>query len=168
MEADGTFSYTPRWTFNDAEERQAFEAIVADIIAALERDQSIHVYHYAPYELVAFKRLMGRYASWESELDRLSSVTTRMTVGRPQRSPGFAATTCFTERFLPRAGQKKGPRHIAAGLSGRSWLPSKTGALCDRPQERSWGFRLASGVPSWKASDPARLLAPDPNDWGVR
>ncbi len=31
----------------------------------------MHVYHYAPYEPSAFKRLMGRYATREEELDTL-------------------------------------------------------------------------------------------------
>src|SRR5690606_14256259 len=28
-----------------------------------------HIYHYAPYEVTAFKRLMGKYASRENEID---------------------------------------------------------------------------------------------------
>ena len=44
---------------------------MADVMAALDRDPLIHVYHYAPYEPSAFKRLMGRYASSEAEVDRL-------------------------------------------------------------------------------------------------
>jgi predicted RecB family nuclease len=31
----------------------------------------MHVYHYAPYEPAAFRRLMGRYASREAEIDRM-------------------------------------------------------------------------------------------------
>ena len=31
----------------------------------------MHIYHYAPYEPSAFKRLMGRYATREAEVDRL-------------------------------------------------------------------------------------------------
>ena len=31
----------------------------------------MHVYHYAPYEPSAFKRLMGRYATRETEVDRM-------------------------------------------------------------------------------------------------
>ena len=31
----------------------------------------MHVYHYAPYEPAAFKRLMGRYATREAEIDRM-------------------------------------------------------------------------------------------------
>jgi predicted RecB family nuclease len=32
---------------------------------------NLHVYHYAPYQPVALKRLMGRYGTREDELDRL-------------------------------------------------------------------------------------------------
>jgi uncharacterized protein len=31
----------------------------------------LHIYHYAPYEPVALKRLMGRYVTRENEIDRL-------------------------------------------------------------------------------------------------
>jgi len=33
----------------------------------------VHIYHYAPYEPAALKRLMGRYATRENELDRTPS-----------------------------------------------------------------------------------------------
>ena len=32
---------------------------------------SLHIYHYAPYEPAALKRLMGRYATREEEIDRM-------------------------------------------------------------------------------------------------
>ena len=31
----------------------------------------MHVYHFAPYEPAALKRLMGRYATREEEIDRM-------------------------------------------------------------------------------------------------
>ena len=37
----------------------------------LEGDPKLHVYHYAPYEPTAIKRLAGRYGSREEEVDRL-------------------------------------------------------------------------------------------------
>ena len=40
-------------------------------MARLERDPDLHVYHYAPYEPTALKRLMGRYGTREAEVDRL-------------------------------------------------------------------------------------------------
>jgi predicted RecB family nuclease len=62
-EADGTFTL-------DAE-RTAFERLIDFIMERYERDPSLHVYHYAPYEPTALKRLMGRYATRENEVDRL-------------------------------------------------------------------------------------------------
>jgi uncharacterized protein len=32
---------------------------------------NLHIYHYAPYEPAALKRLMGRYATREEEIDRM-------------------------------------------------------------------------------------------------
>ncbi len=69
--ADGSFGYSARWAFTDVEERAAFDAVMTAIMAALEADPSIHIYHYAPYEPAAFKRLMGRYATREADIDRL-------------------------------------------------------------------------------------------------
>ena len=40
-------------------------------IERLERFPKMHVYHYAPYEPTALKRLMGRHATREDEVDRL-------------------------------------------------------------------------------------------------
>ena len=41
------------------------------MMAALAKDPLIHVYHYAPYEPSALKRLMGRHGTREDELDQL-------------------------------------------------------------------------------------------------
>ena len=61
--------YTPVWAASPAEEKRAFEQIVDRIIAAFEADRAMHVYHFGAYEPTAFKRLSGRYATRESELD---------------------------------------------------------------------------------------------------
>jgi uncharacterized protein len=68
---DGRFTYQARWAFNDVDERSAFEAVMDDIMGGLDTDPSVHVYHYAAYEPSAFKRLAGRYATREADLDRL-------------------------------------------------------------------------------------------------
>ena len=41
------------------------------MIERLERFPDLHVYHYAPYEATAIKRLMGLHATREEEVDRL-------------------------------------------------------------------------------------------------
>ena len=52
-------------------ERRAFERLIDRIMARLDEDPAMHVYHYAPYEPTALKRLMGRYGTREAEVDRL-------------------------------------------------------------------------------------------------
>jgi predicted RecB family nuclease len=69
--ADGTAAYRSRWAFSDAEERAAFETVVDDITQTWEANPGMHVYHYAPYEPAAFKRLMGRHATREAAVDRM-------------------------------------------------------------------------------------------------
>ena len=58
-------------TVTPAAERQAFEACIDLIMDRWAANPGLHVYHYAPYETGAMKRLAGRYATRESEVDQL-------------------------------------------------------------------------------------------------
>jgi predicted RecB family nuclease len=63
--------YGARWALDRAAERSGFEAAVDAIMRQWAADPNMHVYHYGAYEPGALKRLMGRYASREAEIDRL-------------------------------------------------------------------------------------------------
>ncbi|MGH1347551.1 MAG: TM0106 family RecB-like putative nuclease [Nannocystales bacterium] len=63
--------YHQRWALDGAQERDMFEAFVDEIMDRWRRFPDLHVYHYAPYEPGAIKRLMGRYATREDEVDRM-------------------------------------------------------------------------------------------------
>ncbi|HEY3116616.1 MAG TPA: TM0106 family RecB-like putative nuclease, partial [Chloroflexota bacterium] len=73
----GDPAYHALWSWNTdgeftlAAEKIAFEKIIDLIMDRLAVDPNLHVYHFAPYEPTAFKRLMGRYATREDEVDRL-------------------------------------------------------------------------------------------------
>jgi uncharacterized protein len=75
LEADGTFhtfwSREESGEFTLAAERRAFEQLMDFFAARLAADPTLHIYHYAPYEPTALKRLMGRYATREEEVDNL-------------------------------------------------------------------------------------------------
>ncbi|MDQ2966552.1 MAG: TM0106 family RecB-like putative nuclease, partial [Chloroflexota bacterium] len=75
LDADGTFhafwSREENGSFSLEAEKRAFEQLMDFIIERLDRDPTLHVYHYAAYEPTALKRLMGRYATRENEVDRL-------------------------------------------------------------------------------------------------
>src|SRR5207247_5160229 len=52
-------------------ERRAFEAFIHSVIERLDRYPDLQVYHNAPYEPTALKRLMGLHATREDEVDHL-------------------------------------------------------------------------------------------------
>ena len=68
---DASPAYTGFWAHSPPEEKAAFEAFVDLVVAGLADDPDLHVYHYAPYEVTALKKLMSRYATREAEVDRL-------------------------------------------------------------------------------------------------
>ncbi len=74
---DGSPRFLPIWSrdergeFSLEGEKRAFEQLVDLLVARWQADRSLHVYHYAPYETTALKRLMGRHATREEEIDAL-------------------------------------------------------------------------------------------------
>lgn len=69
--ADGSQSYSAEWVYSREQEKQAFEHFVDFVFARLKQYPDLHIYHFAPYEPAALKRLMGRYATREDEIDFL-------------------------------------------------------------------------------------------------
>lgn len=67
----GEWEHSALWAINRAQERVAFETFVDFVMARWEANPSLHIYHYAPYEPSAMKRLMGRYATREEEIDQM-------------------------------------------------------------------------------------------------
>ena len=67
----GESVYTALWATTREEERAAFERFMDLATATRARNPKAHVYHFAPYEPAALKRLMGWHASREVELDAL-------------------------------------------------------------------------------------------------
>ncbi len=75
LDMDGVFH--PIWSrdeageFTLAGEQAAFERLMDFIADRLREHPDLHIYHYAPYEPTALKRLMGRYGTREDEVDAL-------------------------------------------------------------------------------------------------
>jgi uncharacterized protein len=74
-ETDGTFhafwSRDANGEFTLDAERAAFERLMDFFAERRAIDPDLHIYHYAPYEPTALKRLMGRYGTREAEVDDL-------------------------------------------------------------------------------------------------
>jgi predicted RecB family nuclease len=67
----GNPAYTFQWAVNAEEEKRAFETFVDIVMARWTKYPAMHVYHFTGYESGALKRLMGRYATREDEIDRM-------------------------------------------------------------------------------------------------
>lgn len=63
--------YSAFWAKNETEEKEIFERFVRFAFDLKQKNPSLHIYHYAPYEVTALKRLMGKYAVCENEIDYL-------------------------------------------------------------------------------------------------
>ena len=77
--ADGEPEYQARWAFGEdaspgsfaAGERAVFEEFIDFVEARRKEFPGLHIHHFAPYEPSALKRLMGRYATREDEVDNM-------------------------------------------------------------------------------------------------
>ncbi len=59
----GQSEYHGLWAYSPAEGHAAFEQFIDAMIERRRRLPGMHIYHFAPYEPAALKRLMGRYAA---------------------------------------------------------------------------------------------------------
>jgi len=68
---DGEKCFQDWWAHDPEQEKRALEAFVDWIHTRWRADPSMHVYHYAAYEVTALRRLMGRHGTREVEVDQL-------------------------------------------------------------------------------------------------
>lgn len=64
-------TYYSIWVNNEEDEKNAFCQFVDFVFEQKERFPELHIYHFSPYENVALKRLMSKYAVKENEIDTL-------------------------------------------------------------------------------------------------
>jgi predicted RecB family nuclease len=70
-DAVGNVTYQCRWGITAGQEKRAFEWFVDLVMARWAEHPEMHAYHFTGYEPGALKRLMGRYATREEEIDRM-------------------------------------------------------------------------------------------------
>jgi predicted RecB family nuclease len=63
--------YTTYWAHTAEQEKNLTEGLLADLVARLDADPDMHIYHYAPYERSALARLTQRHGVGEDDFDRL-------------------------------------------------------------------------------------------------
>lgn len=71
FDEQGQRQFKDFWAHNHEQEKQAFKDFIMWAYGRWKKDPSMHIYHYANYEIAACRRLMGRYGICEFEVDEL-------------------------------------------------------------------------------------------------
>jgi uncharacterized protein len=164
---DGRPAFHTFWSRDDRDEfslegeKRAFEALVDLLIDRLDRDPAMHVYHYAPYETTALKRLMSRHGTREMEIDRLLRGGTMVDLHRAVRQGVRASVESYSIKKLePLYGFRREIDLRDAGSSivaFEAWLetggrdaegPGDAGAL-----ERIERYNQDDCVSNWRLRD---------------
>ena len=109
-----------------AAEKAAFERTVDFIVARLDADPTLHVYHYAAYEKTALARLAQRHATREEEVDRLLRGRVLVDLYRVVRQGIRASVESYSiKRLEPLYGFERGVELRDAGgsiVEFEAWL----------------------------------------------
>ncbi|HEY2704908.1 MAG TPA: TM0106 family RecB-like putative nuclease [Candidatus Dormibacteraeota bacterium] len=168
---DGAPRYHAFWGHDREGERRAFEQLVDLVVARLQRDPSLHVYHYAAYELSALRRLAGQHATREDEVDRLLRGGVLVDLYRVVRQGVRVSAESYGLKsleplFMPR-------RHGAITDGGSSiveyerWLENRDPAILDAIAEYNAAdcestWRLRGWLEERRAELEAQTGAPPP------
>ncbi len=104
MDLDGTWH--PIWSvdengaFSPAGEKAAFERVMDLFAARLWHYPDAHIFHFAPYEPTALKRLMGRHATREDAVDRLLRGRAMVDLYRVSRQAFIASVESYSIKKL--------------------------------------------------------------------
>lgn len=71
FDEQGNRQFKDFWAHNPEQEKQCFQGFINWVYARWLQDPSMHIYHYASYEITACRKLMGRYGVCEHEVDQL-------------------------------------------------------------------------------------------------
>ena len=71
FDRSGVLQYKDFWAHNKEEEKIAFKAFIDWVYDCWLQDPTMHIYHYANYEIAACRKLAGRYGICEYEVDQL-------------------------------------------------------------------------------------------------
>lgn len=69
--AAGAPTFLDWWSHNPNQERRSFQAFITWLYARWKANPTMRVYHYSSYETAAMRRLMGKHATHEKEVDEL-------------------------------------------------------------------------------------------------
>ena len=98
----GEHDYTALWGLSLEKERRNFENFMDWVIERWTAHPDMHIYHFAPYEPSAMKRLMGRHATREDEVDQMLRASLFVDLHRVVRGGLRAGVESYSIKELER------------------------------------------------------------------
>jgi predicted RecB family nuclease len=71
FDESGERQFEDFWAHDPEQEKQCFHDFIHWVYERWQRDPTMHIYHYANYEIAACRKLMSRYGVCEHEVDQL-------------------------------------------------------------------------------------------------
>lgn len=68
---NGSFAFKDWWAHDREEEKEALRGFISWVHARWKANPAMHIYHYAPYEVGAVRRLMSRHDTCQNEVNEL-------------------------------------------------------------------------------------------------
>lgn len=138
---DGAWRYHAAWADDAAGERAAYAALLIALAEARARDPGMHVYHFAPYEPAALRRLRGANGEGDELLDQLL---------REQR---FVDLMAITRQALRVGVESYGLKPLEAVTGYQRVLPlDAAGAAVRRVRVMLQRGDAAAVAPAWRAA----------------
>ncbi|WP_154400627.1 TM0106 family RecB-like putative nuclease, partial [Bordetella pertussis] len=131
---DGAERFVPFWAHDRRQEKQAFEAFMDFVAERLRRHPDAHIYHYAPYEATALKKLMSLHGTREAEVDHLLRAGKLVDLYRVVREGLRISEPSYSIKYVE-----------------RFYLPRRAGEVTNAGASIVYYER-------WKATDEPRLL----------
>ena len=159
---DGLPAFHARWAIEDgtvtaAAERRAFESTIDLVMDRLAKDPGLHVYHYAPYEPAAFKRLAGRHGTREEEVDRLLRARVFVDLYRAVRQGIRASVESYSIKRLEPLygfGREIGLRDATASIvEFETWLETGEGEERDELLSEIKGYNRDDCISTMELRD---------------
>jgi predicted RecB family nuclease len=129
---DGRPAFRDWWAHNREQERTSLEAFVKWAHERWRRDPSMHVYHYAAYEVTALVRLMGRYGVCEEEVDELLRNEVFVDLFSVVRQGLLVGEPSYSLKNIEKLYQEERSGNVASGGDSlvfyQRWLEDNDGA----------------------------------------
>ncbi len=116
------------WGFDAAQELEAFEGFMRWVAERIERDPSMHVYHYGAYETNVLKRLASRHAMLEGQLDMMLREERFVDLYRVVRNALRIGTPSYSLKHVERLYREERDADVESALDSvirfDEWLQS--------------------------------------------